>query len=67
MYIFISLVLVRVDTLALVQCEGSTVVVAEEVDEADNGSDDGSDNVSDNGSDGDDDDTDLSSGGLLSL
>ena len=63
MYIFISLVLVRVDTLALVQCEGSTVVVAEEVDEADNGSDDGSDN----GSDGDDDDTDLSSGGLLSL
>ena len=63
MYIFISLVLVRVDTLALVQCEGSTVVVAEEVDEADNVGD----NVSDNGSDGDDDDTDLSSGGLLSL
>ena len=63
MYIFISLVLVRVDTLALVQCEGSTVVVAKEVDEADNVSDDGSDN----GSDGDDDDTDLSSGGLLSL
>ena len=63
MYNFISLVLVRVDTLALVQCEGSTVVVAEEVDEADNVGD----NVSDNGSDGDDDDTDLSSGGLLSL